>query len=90
MVLVVTNENASGYSNLLCHIYADTHWTYDVFTIDHLSLLNLPDGITLTNFTEVRFDRVGLFGLTLELVALTLLRCSDELMKLTLVALLTV
>eukprot|EP00041_Stephanoeca_diplocostata_P025737 m.681109 g.681109 ORF g.681109 m.681109 type:complete len:90 (-) comp22811_c2_seq5:994-1263(-) len=38
MVVVVMNTDASGYSNLLCHIDVDRHWDFHSNTVDTLSL----------------------------------------------------
>ena len=52
LVLVVLNTKAHGYSNLICHIYiAGKHWNFDEQKVGKLEL-EIPDGMTLSNFTE--------------------------------------
>eukprot|EP00041_Stephanoeca_diplocostata_P025736 m.681277 g.681277 ORF g.681277 m.681277 type:complete len:652 (-) comp22811_c2_seq15:341-2296(-) len=55
MVVVVMNTDASGYSNLLCHIDVDRHWDFHSNTVDTLSLqlASAPDVSSVGNWTEV-------------------------------------
>ena len=51
VVLVVLNVKAGGYSNLTCHVFIGTHWSFSKFTVDSITLTNTP--VMLTNFQEV-------------------------------------
>lgn len=61
IAVIVTNTDAYGYSNLVCHVDLDRHWNFRPHTLESLTLqLASAVGVnTLTNWQEVVDGVVG-------------------------------
>lgn len=55
VLVVIVNTAASGYSNMLCHVAVDKHWTFQktVLTSLTLDLESAPGVAALGNWREV-------------------------------------
>lgn len=55
LLVVVINIDAKGYSNLLCHVGVDKHWTFRRHTLRNLTLdlTSAPQVRGLSNWREV-------------------------------------
>eukprot|EP00043_Microstomoeca_roanoka_P008288 m.79844 g.79844 ORF g.79844 m.79844 type:complete len:620 (-) comp14183_c1_seq2:174-2033(-) len=47
MLVIVTSFNAQGYNNLLCHVYASSHWKFEDHTVSNIEI-TLTDNVSLT------------------------------------------
>jgi hypothetical protein len=54
LVVVISNSDASGYSNLLCHADLEKHWAFEKQTIDKVTihLGSTPQIANITNWRE--------------------------------------
>ena len=67
LLVAVVNTDASGYSNLLCHVDVNKHWTFKKHTIARLALHlgSAPQLAGLSNWREAVGDKlVPLTGAT--------------------------
>lgn len=60
LVVAVVNINAHGYSNLLCHIDTNKHWSFNTLTIDsvELNLKSAPQISGVSNWREAVQDKL--------------------------------
>ena len=60
LLLAIVNTDASGYSNLLCHVDLSRHWKFKKHTIDTLALhtSSMPQIASISNWREAIGDKI--------------------------------
>ena len=60
LLLAIVNTDATGYSNLLCHVDLSRHWKFKKHTIDTLTLhtASMPQVAAVSNWREAVGDKI--------------------------------